>query len=155
MDQLRHAPANGISDHNRSSIQNQARGNHQTSVPSPRRSRSVGSQGCAVRCRSLSHDGHCTAEPSRTGLGASSQRTTGYGNMRVLTRASSLSALSGVSVGYEGPPSTAALDAAERLSAKKESATVQSGNPLCPFLPLDHFRTPACLLCSDPSERHC
>ena len=41
MDQLCHAPGNGSSGHNSTSIQNQARGGYQTSVPSSGRSHSV------------------------------------------------------------------------------------------------------------------
>ena len=103
VDQLCLAAANGISDHNRTSNQNQATGGYQFSVPSTGRSHSVGSESRVVQHRSTPHVGHCTTEHSRTDLGESLQRSSGYGNMSKLTRVPSLSALSGVSVCATNP----------------------------------------------------
>ena len=56
------------------------------SIPSTGRSRSVGSQSWVVHHRSKTHGGHRAAEPSRADPGTSSQRSSGHGNMNLLTR---------------------------------------------------------------------
>ena len=90
VDQLCHAPANGSRSHNSTSIQNQARGGYETSIPSSGRSRSVGTQSWIMHHRRTTHGGHRTAEPSRADLGTSFQRSSGHGNMNQLTRAPTL-----------------------------------------------------------------
>ena len=108
------------------------------------RSRSVGSQGCAVRCRSMSHDGHCTAGTITNGpWRATSTDHRMWKHESTHPRFTVVGSLWRVRWLRGSHPRRPHWMRPERLSAKKESATVQSGNPLCPFLPLDHFRTPA------------
>ena len=83
---LRNTPSDGSRGHNSASIQNQARGGYQTSIPSSGRSRSVGPQSWIMHYGSTTHGGHRTAEPSRPDPGTSSQRSSGHGNMNQLTR---------------------------------------------------------------------